>query len=26
VARAMELNQIVCRLDVLERRLSEKGQ
>jgi hypothetical protein len=26
VARAMELNQVVCRLDVLERRLSEKGQ
>ena len=25
VARAMELNQIVCRLDELERRLSEKG-
>jgi hypothetical protein len=25
VAKAMELNQIVCRLDELERRLSEKG-
>jgi hypothetical protein len=25
VARAMELNQVVCRLDELERRLSEKG-
>ena len=25
VARAMELNQIVCRLDELERRLGEKG-
>jgi hypothetical protein len=25
VARAMELNQIVCRLDELEQRLSEKG-
>jgi hypothetical protein len=26
VGRAMELNQIVCRLDALERRLGEKGQ
>jgi len=25
VGRAMELNQIVCRLDEIERRLSEKG-